>query len=591
MSKGGVSMLGGSISRSGCKAASWWSACLWTASLLGLTGMMGSSSVAVAQSGSAAKSDGKAAAVSDYNIAQVRMINQQIRQVWQDNQLVASGPASESEWCRRVYLDVLGRIPTIDEMREFLSSKEADKKAKLVAKILYDEKYVEEYARNWTTIWTNILIGRNGGNEQRSLTSRPGMQKYLRDSFARNKPYDKMVYELITATGSSAPGTERFNGAVNFLAMKVNEEKGTLATAEIAKVFLGLQVQCTQCHNHPFNDWKQQKFWELNAFLRQTRALRNFVPGSRDIESCELVDEDFGGEGGSAEEADIYYELRNGLTKVAFPVFVDGTEIPRSGYVSQVNRRTELGKLVVKSEFLPKEIANRMWAHFLGYGFTKPIDDLGPHNQPTHPELLDYLGTQLAENSFNLKELIRWITLSEAYSLSSRITANNRADDPLMGESPKFTHFYLRQMRAEELYESLLVATEAHKTRGDYEEQEKAKNDWMRQFVIAFGNDEGTEATTFNGTIPQALMMFNGDLIKKAVSTEKGGFLHRISTSNMKPAEKIGYLFMAGLGRAPTKNEVDIANKLLVARGGDTTAALQDIFWALLNSNEFIFNH
>ncbi|MFM8250195.1 MAG: DUF1549 domain-containing protein [Planctomycetota bacterium] len=542
-------------------------------------------------SATTSKADGKSTAASDFNIAQVRTINEQIRRVWQDNQLVPSVAAGENEWCRRVYLDVLGRIPTMEEMREFLSSKEPDKKPKLVAKILYDEKYVEEYARNWTTIWTNILIGRNGGNEQRSLTSRPGMQKYLRDSFARNKPYDKMVYELITATGSSAPGTENFNGAVNFLAMKVNEEKGTLATAEIAKVFLGLQVQCTQCHNHPFNDWKQQKFWELNAFLRQTRALRRFAPGSRDVESCELVDEDFGGEGGSAEEADIYYELRNGLTKVAFPVFVDGTEIPRSGYVTQVNRRTELGKLVVKSEYLQKEVANRLWAHFLGYGFTKPVDDLGPHNQPTHPELLDYLGEQLAENSFNLKELIRWITLSEPYSLSSRITANNRADDPLLGETPKFTHFYLRQMRAEELYESLLVATEAHKTRGDYEEQEKAKNDWMRQFVIAFGNDEGTEATTFNGTIPQALMMFNGDLIKKAVSTEKGGFLHRVSTSNTKPAEKISYLFMAGLGRAPTKNEVDIANKLLVARGGDSTAALQDIFWALLNSNEFIFNH
>lgn len=535
---------------------------------------------------------GDTAAARDFGIPQVRFANEQIRRVWEENGLTSAPQASDGEWCRRVFLDVLGRIPSVAELKEFLASKEPDKKSKLVAKLLFDETYTEEYARNWTTIWTNILIGRNGGNEERSLISRAGMQKYLRDSFARNKPYDVLVKELVTATGSTSPGADDFNGAVNFLIMKVNEEKGTLATAEISKIFLGLQVQCTQCHDHPFNDWKQQKFWEFNAFLRQTRALRQFVPGTRDVASATLVDEDFAGEGDDASEAEIYYELRNGLTKVAYPVFVDGTAIARSGYVSEVNRRAELGKFVVGSEFLEKAIVNRMWAHFLGYGFTKPIDDLGPQNPPTHPELLDYLGKEFRQNSFNLKELIRWITLSEAYGLSSRISGNNAGDDPLLGESPKFSHFYLRQMRAEELYESLLVATEAHKTRGSYEEQEESKGQWLRQFVIAFGNDEGTEATTFNGTIPQALMMFNGDLIKKATSSEKGSFLSEIAgNKTMKPADKINHLFLAGLGRLPNKLELEIANKLLIARQGDTAAALQDVWWAVLNSNEFIFNH
>jgi len=562
----------------------------------GLSGLVAAADDPPSAGASASKSrdakKGAAPAVSDYGIPQVRFINQQISQVWKDNEMTPAPPASEGEWCRRVHLDVIGRIPSVEELKEFLTSKDPDKKAKLVNKLLYDEKYTEEYARNWTTLWTNVLIGRNGGNEQRSLTSRAGLQKYLRDSFARSKPYDKMVYELVTATGSTSPGSENFNGAVNFLVMKVNEEKASLATADTAKVFLGLQVQCTQCHNHPFNDWKQQKFWEMNAFFRQTRALRKFVAGTRDIESAELVNEDFAGEGGDASEAEIYYELRNGLSKVAYPVFVDGTEIGRSGYVSEVSRRDELGKLIVQSEYMDKTIANRMWAHFLGYGFTKPIDDLGPHNPATHPELLDYLGKEVRKNSFNLKELIRWITLTEAYSLSSRITKSNEKDDPLMGETPKFTHFYLRQMRAEELYESLLVATEAQKTAGSYEEQEKAKNDWMRQFVIAFGNDEGTEATTFNGTIPQALMMFNGDLIKKATNSNKGSFLAKVAADNsMKPADKINFLFLSGLGRSPTKNEIDIANKLLLARKGETAEALQDIFWAVLNSNEFIFNH
>jgi len=531
-------------------------------------------------------------AVADFGLPQVKFINEQIRQSWVDNQIAPSGMASDGEWCRRLFLDVLGRVPSVKEMRDFVADKDPQKRARLVDRILNDDEYTEEFARNWTTLWTNILIGRNGGNEQRSLTSRSGLQKYLRDSLARNKPYDVMVRELITATGSTTPGSDGFNGAVNFLVMKVNEEKGTLATAETAKIFLGLQVQCTQCHNHPFNDWKQQKFWEMNAFFRQTRALRRYVEGSREIDSAELVDEDFSGEGSDPAEAEIYYELRNGLVKSAYPVFVDGTEIPRSGYVSEVRRREVLGDLVTRSAYLEKAVVNRLWAHFLGYGFTKPIDDLGTHNPVTHPALLEYLGTELRTNSFNLKELMRWIVLSQPYGLSSRTLESNVKDDPQLGETPKFSRFYLRQMRAEELYESLLVATEAHKTRGSYEEQEKSKNDWLRQFVIAFGNDEGTETTTFNGTIPQALMMFNGELIKKATSLEKGSFLHRVAAdSSVKPPDKINYMFMSGLGRLPNKSEFNAANLLVQRRGGDAAAALQDIWWAVLNSNEFILNH
>jgi hypothetical protein len=532
----------------------------------------------------------KGLAASDYGIPQVKRINEEIRRVWTDNELAPSPPATDGEWCRRLYLDLLGRVPSVQELREFVAGKDPDKRARLVSKLLNDESYTQDYARNWTTIWTNILIGRNGGMEQNSLISREGMQKYLRDSFARNKPYDRMVYELVTATGGTSPGAQDFNGATNFLVMKL-DENAAQATDMTSKIFLGLQVQCTQCHNHPFNEWKQQKFWEFNAFFRQTRALRQFVPGTRDVESAQLVNQDFAGENNDAGEAIIFYELRNGLLQSAFPVFVDGTEISKSGYLSDCDRRTELGKLIVRSPYMDKTIANRMWQHFLGYGFTKPIDDLGPHNAPSHPALLDYLGDEIRQNSYNLKELMRWIVLSEPYFLSSKVTPQNKADDPLLGESPKFSHFYLRQMRAEELYESLLVATQAHKSRGSYEEQEKLKAEWLQQFVLAFGTDEGDEATTFNGTIPQALMMFNGDLIKRAINAEKGSFLNTIATSGMKPTDKIQYLFEAALARKPNSTEIGIANQLLQVRKGDAAAALQDMFWAVLNSNEFILQH
>ena len=529
-------------------------------------------------------------AAPDYGIDQVRQINTLIRQGWQEYKLKPSRPANEGQWCRRVYLDVLGRIPTVDELFEYLGDKSPRAKAKLVHKLLHEEPQVEQYAANWTTLWTNILIGRSGGNGNNSLASREGMQKYLRESFLENKRYDKLVDELVSATGSSTPGSAKFNGAVNFLVDKL-ADNGAQATAQTSRIFLGLQVQCTQCHNHPFNEWKQRKYWEMNSFFRQTRALRRFVPGSDELRQTLLANQDFAGESGDPQEADVFYELRNGLMKVAYPTFVDGTAISKSGYLDQNNRREQLALLIVQSQAMQQAIANRMWQHFLGYGFTKPIDDMGTHNRPSHPRLLDYLGTEFRKSSFNMKELIRWIVLSQPYSLSSRMNKDNAQDDPLLGEKPRFSHFYLRQMRAEELYESLLVATQAHKTRVSYEEQQKAKAAWLDQFTIAFGTDEGDETTTFNGTIPQALMMFNGGLIKQATSGQPGSFMYKVAQSDRKPRDKIRYLYQAALSRTPTKRETGFANHLLAAHRGNVTEALEDIWWALLNRNEFIFNH
>jgi len=145
-------------------------------------------------------------------------------------------------------------------------------------------------------------------------------------------------------------------------------------------------------------------------------------------------------------------------------------------------------------------------------------------------------------------------------------------------------------MQAEQLYESLLTATEADETRVG-EDAAKKKDRWLGQFVIAFGTDEGDDATTFNGSIPQVLMMFNGDLVKEATSTGKGGFLDKVATSSMSPTQKIDILYLAALARKPSAKELKTANALLAARRGDVAGALQDVWWAVLNSNEFIINH
>jgi uncharacterized protein involved in high-affinity Fe2+ transport len=530
-----------------------------------------------------------------FGIPQVKFINEQVSAGWADADLTPSALATDGEWCRRVYLDVIGRIPSAGELQSFLVNSSPNKRPELVSKLL-GEDHVDEYARNWTDVWTTVLVGRN---IQNGLVSRAGMRQYLRRAFSKNIPYDQFMEELVTATGSNVTNrSEDFNGATNFLSGKM-EENGAQAAAKTAQIFLGLQVQCTQCHNHPFNKGKQNQFWEFNAFFRQTRALRKF-DGTMDVQAVDLIDEDFAGEGGNPEEAELYYELRNGLTKVAYPVFIDGTEISKSGYLPAkmedgteygVNRRRELAKLIKSSPYMPKAIVNRIWGHFLGYGFTKPIDDLGEHNPPSHPELLDGLAEQFREQSFDLKELMKWIVLSKPYSLSSRTAKGNQRDDPALGEKPKFSHFYLRQMQAEQLYESLLTATEADKARGSAEDAAKKKDEWLGQFIIAFGTDEGDDATTFNGSIPQVLMMFNGDLVRHATSTGKGGFLDKVAGGTMKNPAKIDLLYMAALARKPSAKELGMANELMAARKGDAVGALQDIWWAVLNSNEFIINH
>ncbi len=533
----------------------------------------------------------------DDSLPQVQSINRLVEQTWREYELIPAEPAADHEWCRRLYLDLIGRIPTVEELQEFTSSKLSDRSRRLVDELLDSDEYTEEYARNWTTLWTNLLIGRTGGNDNNSMIDRAGMQKYLRDSFAANKPYDRMVYELVTATGDVSPDAEAFNGATNFLIDKVNADNAAQATAATSRIFLGLQVQCTQCHNHPFNKWEQQKYWEMNAFFRQVRA-RGGRRAEMNGQSSQLLDTDFLGESSNVREADLYYDQRNGELKVAFPVFVDGTAISKHGAVAEVNRRRELGTLMLQSEFLEKAMVNRIWSHFLGYGFTRPVDDLGPHNKPSHPELLEYLAAEFRSSGFDVRQLIRWIVLSRPYGLSSQQPASRRGteerlvDDPQAGTNPLYSRFYLRQMRVEELYESLIVATRAEQSIGSYEQQEQRKNRWLQQFAQAFGTDEGDETTQFAGTIPQVLMMFNGELMRQATGDATGNFLDRlVNDQTLDNKQKIHYLFLAGLGRRAKPSELKMAGQLYAARGNNSRETFQDLWWVILNSNEFIFNH
>lgn len=520
-------------------------------------------------------------AISDAEM--VSYINTTLAASWKASNVQPSPAASEEEWCRRVYLRLVGRIPTVDEVRSFARDKAKDKREKLVANLMDGEQYADQFNAHWANMWANQLVGRTLGGEAEQLASREGLEQYLRQSLTAKKPYYQIVYELLTAEGSAQPGSKDYNGAVNFLIASMGKD-GTLATARTSRVFLGQQLQCAQCHQHPTNDWAQHQYWAMNAFFRQAKVQQ--VAGV-----TRLTDEDFVDKKNVTTEGEVYFELPNGTIRATGPAFVDGTKIAPSGRLDEVNRRQELARLVVTSPQLSPALVNRIWSHYFGFGFTRPVDDIGPSNQPSHPELLAKLSEQFAAHDYDLRKLMKWVVLSDAFGRSSRITPNNLADAPEAGSVALFSHYYTRQMQAEEVYNSLLIAADLRKKAGSQPELAAARVDWLAQFNRPMGTDDSEEETHFNGAMRQSLIMMNGELMRRAVSSGDGSFLKHLQESNLKPEEKVEHLFLAALSRPPSKRELEAVRKISAQVPDNPNAALEDIWWSLLNSNEFILDH
>ncbi|MEM9701139.1 MAG: DUF1553 domain-containing protein, partial [Planctomycetota bacterium] len=317
--------------------------------------------------------------------------------------------------------------------------------------------------------------------------------------------------------------------------------------------------------------------------------------GQQDFVYAELVREPL--------EGPVFFEKRSGLMQVAFPAafgqeFGEGYDTDRrtafatalTGLVKDENGfPMDDDSAEAITDQVARSFVNRTWGHFHGFGFTKPVDDMGPHNPPSHPELLDYLTRQFIDHGYDVKRLITWITRSQAYNLTSKSIKANEVDNPSAGETPLFSHMAVKRMTAEQLYDSLLIATEAQKAgASDWEAIEAQKRRWLGQFITAFGTDELTEATTFNGSIPQALMMMNGELTSAAISAEPGSYLNRVLGSTQKAEDAVNRLFLASLGRKPTGREKSAAAQL-IRQSESQIYGYQDLFWALLNSNEFVF--
>ena len=502
----------------------------------------------------------------------VAVINEHLAAGWKVQGVEPSPLADDAEWLRRIYLDVVGHIPPVEVAEKFLTDRDARKREKLLDSLLDDPGYV----RNWTIVWTNLLIGRSDSRD----VNRPSLQKFLRESFAKNRPWNEMVAEFISAEGSFDQ-----NGATNFLLAHLNNE-AVPATAITAKIFLGRQIGCTQCHDHPFNDWKQEAFWSFNSFFQQTKVAhvdRRDGAGKMKPQATALETKPIGGP--------THFETRRGLVQVAYPKF-EGTPVSDD---ADTNRRNELAKLITAGEKtqVAEAFVNRMWDHFFGFGFTHPVDDMGPHNPPSHPELLDHLAREFVASGYDCKQLIRWVCLSDAYQRTSRFGKLNEADNPETGAPPLFTRVYVKGMTAEQLYDSLLLATGADKTPLATSDHERRRHEWLQQFVHAFQTDENDESITFESSITQALLMMNSDLTQHALSMERGTFLEKLTKSGDSDAEKIKRLCLATLTRYPTPKE-SLALRRLIHEGSSSRAnasGWQDALWAYLNSNEFVLVH
>tara|TARA_R110002111_G_scaffold254461_2_gene320130 strand:+ start:37756 stop:39912 length:2157 start_codon:yes stop_codon:yes gene_type:complete len=516
--------------------------------------------------------------------AVVSFINHRIEDGWKAANMTPSSFATDEEWVRRAYLDVIGRIPTASEAEQFLASSQTGKHQRLIKKLTEDPTYVT----NWSTIWTRLLIGRSTSRE----INRQALQDFLVQSFAENRPWSEMVYDLVSAEGDSET-----NGATNFLLAHLNNE-AVPATAITTRLFLGTQIQCTQCHNHPFNDATQSQFWEINSFFKQTKVVRSQKMGEgskRQAPKLELVSVSKGGT--------TFYETRQGLMQPAYPKYAGIKVSDDAG----VNRRQELARLMTsgKTDQLARAMVNRMWAHFFGYGFTRPIDDMGYHNSPTHPELLDQLARQFIDSGYDIKQLIQWICLSDAYRLSSRFAEDNVSDNPDDGSTPNFSRMYVKQMTAEQLYDSLLVTANPAQIVTNYStawDKMQKRDQWLQQFVYTHENEENDETTTFDGTITQALLMMNGPLVKHSLDYQQDETILAQALKERSPDTRIKKLSLAALTRYPTSRELSELKRLVKDRTRYLTTrnvplqtaiqqSYQDIYWAYLNSNEFILIH
>jgi hypothetical protein len=474
----------------------------------------------------------------------------------------ASKLCDDSEFIRRVYLDVTGVIPPVEKVTAFLESSDLAKREKLIDTLLQEPGYAKQMAE----IWTHLLIPQDSNN--RVLAVEP-LYKWLEAGFSKNKPWSRIVEEVVTASG-----TTEANGATTFFVGNPSPDK---MTDQVTKLFLGVQLQCAQCHNHPFTNWKQDEYWGMAAFFLKVKQTGSPKQAAKDGSSISITEETGAMKGVGKKKGALPESA-----KILPPKFL-GAERPSIDRFSPA--RPVLAKWMIsdKNPYFARAAVNRLWAHFFGRGFVNPIDDMHDANPATHPELLIALSEQFKRNNYDVQYLVRSMLLSETYQRTSRPTSGNETDAEL------FSRMYVKTMSPEQLFDSIsLVVGNLPPGKGPKAAPGAAKKGGggtpRQQFVRFFGIDEGGDPLEYQDGIPQALRLMNSPMLNA------GGKALEEALKKKSNLEAIDYLYLSTLARHPNAIEADRL-AIHANQAGNRRMGYSDILWALLNSSEFRLNH
>jgi hypothetical protein len=494
-------------------------------------------------------------AVPEWNYVD-RNINSKLQRL----KLQPSELASDVEFLRRVSYDLAGVPPSPEEVRAFAADKTETrrKRSTAVEKLLAREEFVN----HWSVKWSDLLqVNRNKLGDKGVWAFR----EWIRESLQENRPYDRMVRELLTARGSTFK-----NPPANFFRF-TREPKVAMETT--TQLFLGVRMVCAQCHDHPFEQWTQNQYYNLSAFFG---ALA--VKGGEDSDEEVIYDK--------REEAEIHHPKDNRVmpAKFLFPV--------GKASVRETELRESLADWVTSKEnpLFAKSMANRMWSYFMGKGIIDPVDDIRASNPPSNPALLEALTRDFAEHNYDLKHLIRTIVNSRTYQLSYRPNATNESDES------NFSHALPRRLSAEQLFDGIHLAA------GVKPKFQLVPKDSLAQdvpdptvgkggFLDVFGRPERQTSCECERrsdvSLVQALNMLNGATIAEAIA-DPNGRIARLILAGTADRKLVEELYLAALSRLPEGQELDLA--LTYMGKGARAERAQDLMWALLNSNAFLFN-
>lgn len=497
------------------------------------------------------------------------------RLVFKNLKLIGIPPSEvidDAAFLRRATLDIGGRMPTLEETRAFLADESKDKREKLIDDLLQSPDHADYFANKWTSLL------KNRRDSTADITANFAFFSWVRDGLLANKPYDQMVRELLAATG-----TILGNPPVAWY-KRVKDPKKQIE--DVAQLFLGVRMQCAQCHHHPFERWSQDDYYSLTAFFSQIGRKPTGVQG----------------------EDMIYHkrgiaQAKNVKTGVALRPAALGAKIP--DIAPDDDPRLQLADWMASPEnpFFAKALVNRYWKHFFKRGLIEPEDDIRDTNPPTNPELLDALEKHFVGSDFNLKELVRVITTSSTYQLSSKPNEHNLVD------RQNFSRFQPRRLMAEVLLDSIDQLTGSATTFADLPAGTRAvalpDNSYNKSsaFLRVFGRPDGSSVCECErvqtASLSQSLHLMNGSDIKSKLRASVGRAA-KLSKDKRSNREKITDLYLAAFSREPREDELKIALDYLEEQLSDKDGNLiktsdrekfEDLLWALMNTKEFLFNH